>query len=131
VVHIYEVGPNTGNTNHDVLTGAFTDYGTDNQSASAPTGKMVLTKGTFVVNEARLLAKVKPISSNPATCSVVIGATGPVTLSRGTGAYKGISGTLTVTFTDAIVTARKSGKCNPNHRLASITEVTGSGRVSF
>jgi hypothetical protein len=44
VVHIYEVGPNTGNTDHDVLTGAFTDYGTDNQSASAPTGKMVLTR---------------------------------------------------------------------------------------
>jgi hypothetical protein len=134
VVHFYEGDTTTGNTGHDVFTGAIADYGTDTQ-VSATIDKVVLTRGTFEANLAKLNAKIHPVAQDPADCSVVLGGTAPITLSHGTGAYKGISGSITVHLTAAIVfKVKKGGKCSPGPNapeLTSVSQVTGSGRVSY
>jgi hypothetical protein len=75
----------------------------------------------------------------PATCSGVIAARGPITLSKGTGKYKGIAGTLQITETFAFVgstytSGAKKGQCNMSHDAppaAQYASITGSGTVSF
>jgi hypothetical protein len=136
IVHLYEAGTGTGNIDHDVLTGAFTDYGSDHEGAldHGNVNKIVLTKGSFEANVAALDAKLHPISMNLKTCSVVVNGTAPVPLSHGTGAYRGIHGSIRATVTIALVFKRKNGKCATGPtapELAGVTLVTGSGRVSF
>jgi hypothetical protein len=134
IVHLYEAGTTTGNTDSDVLTGAISDYGVDHEGRGN-FNKIVLTKGSFEVNTAKLTAKIHPVSEDLADCSIVVAGSGPVTTLHGTGAYKGIHGTIKVNFTDAIVfKVKKGGKCSPSPtapQKASVTEITGSGRVSF
>jgi len=135
VIHIYGIGGNSP-TDQDVVTGAITDYGVDHTGAldHGNVNKIVLQKGTFEANVSGLYAKVAPISSNPVTCSLVIKGTAPVPLSHGTGAYKGIHGSVTVTLLDALIFGKKNGKCNEGMTvtpLDSVGEITGSGHVSF
>jgi hypothetical protein len=136
VVHIYEASTSTGNTGHDVFIGAISDYGTDTQGTGNSTSdKVVLKKGTFELNLAKLQAKIHPVAQDAADCSLVLGGSAPITLSHGTGAYKGISGSITVSFTDAVVfKLTKAGKCSPSPtapELSSVSSVAGSGKVSF
>jgi hypothetical protein len=135
VVHIYEASTSTGNTGTDILTGAISDYGTDTTSANGATDHFVLKKGSFEANLAALDAKIHPVSEDLADCSIVLAATAPITLSHGTGAYKGISGSIKVNFSTAIVfKVKKGAKCSPSitaPELSSVQSVTGSGRVSF
>lgn len=135
IVHIYESGIG-GPTNHNVFTGFFTDYGVDHKDAldHGNVNKIVLSKGTFEANVRQLNARLTVVSSNTRACSIVVTSTAPVPLSHGTGKYKGIRGTLTVTVDNAVVFPRKAnGKCDEvlSKALASITSVTGSGRVRF
>jgi hypothetical protein len=137
VVHIYEGSTSTGNTGHDVFTGAIGDWGTDTQGTGKNSNidKMVLRKGTFEVNLAKLQGKIHPVAQDAADCSLVLGGSAAITVSHGTGAYKGIKGSITVTLSDAVVfKLTKAGKCSPSPtapELSSVSSVTGSGKVSF
>jgi hypothetical protein len=135
VVHFYEASTSTGNTATDVITGAISDYGNDHQSANGNTAKIVLKKGSFEANLTKLDAKIHPITQDLSDCSVVLAGTAPIALSHGTGAYKGIHGSLTVHVINAIVfKVKKGAKCSPGPtapELTAVEQVTGSGRVSL
>jgi hypothetical protein len=137
VVHVYDVNPGTGSTGSVVVTGAFSDSGTDQSGVSANANRIVLSKGTFEVNTSAIQKKfstAKP-KGNPSKCGVVLAATAPATVFNGTGAYEGIVGTVTLSITSAAVLPRKSnGQCDESQNAVAIGEVTisqGSGTISF
>jgi hypothetical protein len=134
-IHVYETSVG-GPTNHDVITGFFTDYGVDHLDAldHGNVNKIVLSKGSFEAGVARLHARLKVVAANPKGCSLILKSTAPVPLSHGTGRYAGIRGTLRITVQDAVVFPRKkNGSCNEQEsaEVASLTSVTGSGHVSL
>jgi hypothetical protein len=127
-----------------MFTGAIGDFGsTQRETASgSPSAKgdfvkFSLKHGTFVADATGFFNALNhaKFSFNATTCSGVFGATGPATLSNGTGQYAGISGTLRVTGTFAEIGPRlKNGKCNVSQNakpLAQFNSVTATGHVSF
>jgi hypothetical protein len=134
---------------HIVFVGAIGDYGTavnvNKNGKPNPNGnyvKVTLKNGTFVID---VTAMNKAINSeqNPqvgshATCSAAFTGSAPVTFGKGTGLYKGISGTANVTLTFGGVGSRytsgpKKGQCKQvgQSPRASFGFVTGQGTVSF
>jgi hypothetical protein len=112
----------------------FSDFGTDRLGVldHGNANKIVLAKGSFAANVTQLNASVKVVSYNQRTCTLVLKGTAPVTLSRGTGRYRGIRGTLRIALVSAAVFPKKNGHCAMNKPpRASVTTVTGSGRVSL
>jgi len=127
-----------------MFTGAIGDYGaTQRMNANGspnPNGdfvKFTLKRGTFVADATGFFNALNHanFAFDKTTCSVAGGASGPATLSGGTGQYAHISGTLKITAAFAQVGPRlKNGKCNPSQNakpLAQFNVVTGSGHVSF
>jgi hypothetical protein len=127
-----------------MFTGAIGDYGsTQRETASgAPNAngdfvKFTLKHGTFIADATGFFHALNTakFSFNKTTCSVAGDASGPASLSDGTGSYAGISGTLRVTGTFAELGPRlKNGKCNPSQNakpVAQFNAVTGSGHVSI
>ena len=136
LVHVYDINPGTA-TGSVVVTGAIADTGTDQTGVSANANRIVLSKGSFEVNTSSIQKKfstAKP-KGNPANCGVVLAATAPASIFNGTGAYKGMTGTVTLNITNAAVLPRKSnGTCDESPNSVAIGEVTisqGSGTVSF
>jgi hypothetical protein len=142
-IRVYVV-PGNGQGNGTILVvGAIGDYGkTHKTSGSGEIGKVVLSKGTFEVNLKAINQKIshaKPAIESAATCSAAFGATAPAKLFNGTGAYKGISGTLMLTETFAgygpfYKTGAHKGQCNINSNanpLAQWGSVTGVGTVKY
>lgn len=127
-----------------MFTGAIGDFGSTQRetasgspSANGDFVKFTLKHGTFVADATGFFNALNHarFSFDKATCSGSFGASGPATLSAGTGQYAGISGTLKVTGTFAEVGPRlKNGKCNTGQKakpLAQFQAVTGTGHVSF
>ena len=124
-----------------VITGAIGDYGTTvSQDANGkvnPNGdfeKVTLKQGGFIVNATALNKKIgatKP-TVNKSNCSFALSGSGPVTIGNGTGAYAGISGKATITFTFAAIAPKNASGClfkqNP---ATSYQSIAGSGSVSF
>jgi hypothetical protein len=141
---------NAGNAGSQkvVFVGAIGDYGTarnvDKNGKVNPNGNFVkvkLTKGTFEIDSTALneTMNTDPQVASTATCSAAFTASAPVTFFNGTGLYKGISGTATVTVTFGGVAPRyksgpKKGQCKPGENTkprAQYGFVTGQGTVSF
>lgn len=141
--------PTTTSVKHPgkvMFTGAIGDYGSSvNVNATGkPTKKagydlLKLKKGTITVNtmgfnKAAASAFTKP-TLNPTNCSVSVSASGPVQIVKGTGAYVGISGSVTVTAQfGAVVPKNKKGTCTlktATQPLVMYTSFIGSGTVSF
>lgn len=126
-----------------LFTGVIGDYGTS-QTVTA-TGKatrkstyklLKLKKGTITVSTAQFtkaLTSASPSTASQSNCSFVVSATAPVTIVKGTGAYAGITGKLTLTGTFAAVLPKaKSGACTTKGKpLSSYISIAGSGTVSF
>lgn len=134
IVHVFETGV-SGPVSHDVIVGFIADHGTDHVGVldHGKVNRLVLTKGSFEVNVSKLQARLKVVSSDPAACTLILQAIAPVTLSHGTGKYRGIHGTLRVTVRNAVVFPRRHGKCYEqlSAAVANLSEATGSGRVSL
>jgi uncharacterized membrane protein len=133
------------------ITGAIGDYGLttsiNKNGTTDPEGnyvKIVLKKGSFEVNSTTLnktTNSAPPEMYNSSNCSFVGGGTGPVTLLDGSGAYKGITGTLTITETfvgilPRITSGKNKGQCNMANNVNPLKgstwgSITGSGTVSF
>ena len=129
-----------------IFTGAIGDYGTTtNANATGkPTKKgtykfLTLKKGTILATGATLNEAVKTAFTKPTlnmtNCSVSASATGAVHFVKGTGAYVGISGSVTITLSYAgVLPKTKSGSCTEKTAtkpLAFYSSVMGSGTVSF
>ena len=93
-----------------VITGAIADYGTSQNvnssgkpAANTDRVKVTLKKGTFMVNTSQLnsaLNNAQPTDFNSSNCSASITAGPsdvPIVANSGTGAYSGISGSITMT----------------------------------
>jgi hypothetical protein len=138
-VHVYEADPSLASpVGNIVLTGAITDHGKDHEGVAGggTINKLVLSKGSFEVNTVKLDDNPPP-PVNGSSCSFADSVSGPTSIVKGSGtrAYKGISGTIKITVTEAgLVPRLKSGKCNDSPSavpVAGVALVRGSGRVSF
>jgi hypothetical protein len=142
VIHVYVV-PGNGQGNGTILVvGAIGDYGKTHK-AIGEIGKVLLHKGTFDVNLKAINEKInhaKPIVESSTTCSGAFSATAPAKLFNGTGAYKGISGTIMLTETFAgygpfYKNGPHKGQCeinSPNATpIAQWGSVTGVGTVKY
>ena len=132
-----------------VIAGAIGDFGstltTDKNGKPNITGNYVrftLRKGTFEIDATKLNAitsKTPPQLNNNMTCSFAFAATGPVTLFDGTGLYKGISGTVTLTVYDggvgpAYTSGPNKGRCNTSSTAKPLADrgwIIGHGTVKF
>lgn len=140
-IRIYVVPGNGQGNGTIVIVGAIGDYGKTTKQVGG-FGKAVLHKGTFKVDltaVTQAVNKAKPLVFNTTTCSFAFTATAPAAISSGTGAYKGVSGTLMITETFAgygpfYTTGAHKGKCNtsPNaNPTAEWGSVTGVGSVRY
>jgi hypothetical protein len=121
-----------GNNSDDIVTGAIADYGTDHD-AGHNTQKIVLSKGTFEVAAGDFNKNFKS-KADKATCAVTATSHGSnLQISHGTGAYAGITGSISIKATFAELAQKSpSGKCEFNKRPISGSDViTGSGTVSY
>jgi uncharacterized membrane protein len=143
------VTPNNSASYPIVIAGAIADYGQattiDQNGKVDPNGnyvKIALKQGAFEVNSTDLNKKANsapPTSNNTTNCSFSFTATGPVTVFDGSGSYKGIAGTLTITESFVAILPRVTsgahkGQCNESNSaapLASNGNIGGSGKVSF
>ena len=101
----------------------------------------MLKKGTFLVDATKLNtnSNAKPTLVNKTTCSFVFKVTGPITISNGTGTYKGISGTahMTIIFGGVgpyYTSGAKKGQCNQSSNATpsgQYQSITGTGTVKF
>ena len=125
-----------------VVTGAIGDYGRTTQINKKGIGEMLLQKGTIAVNLAAISKKLnnsKPLLLDRTTCTFVVAATAPITLMSGTGAYKGITGTVMLTETFAAYgpffkAGADEGKCDTSNNAtptAQYGSVQGVGTVKF
>jgi hypothetical protein len=121
-----------------VLTGAVGDYGKivtiDKNGKTDANGtyvKVTLQHGSFEVNLTKYDADWGKVSFpiDKATCSSGGPFTGSVVVFNGSGLYKGISGTLTMTATDIWILARHNGKCGSV--LFNTTYFAGTGPAIF
>jgi hypothetical protein len=132
-----------------VIAGAIGDFGTtlttDKNGKPDITGnyvRLMLRKGTFELDATELNAitsKKPPLLNNNLTCSFAFAATGPVTPFNGTGLYKGISGTLTVTVYDggvggAYTSGPNKGRCNTSTTAKLLADrgwIIGHGTIKY
>jgi hypothetical protein len=131
-----------------VFTGAIGDYGTtlSVNSAGKSDGngnftKITLKKGGFTVDSSNLNAAFSssgaPTDFNSTNCSgsISVGpATATIVSGSGTGAYKGISGSVDLSATVALILPKKNGSCNTSNSanpVAAFGALTGSGTVSL
>jgi hypothetical protein len=131
--------PATNGTGSVVIIGAIGDYGTiagDPSNGKNPNdySKVTLKKGAFEVNQTAFEVKLSkaafPILQS--SCSSEGSTSGAATLFGGTGLYKGISGTVQVTETQAWILPRGSnGRCNGENPSTYYSSITGSGSVHF
>jgi hypothetical protein len=137
VIDVYLAGSLGSSGQTIVITGAFADAGRFTQAA--PTSKVVLSKGSFKVDDSKgaalesaLFADLQRIV-DPKTCGLSVSYTARATLKNGTGAYRGIKGSVRIKTTLAGVFPRlASRKCNLSSNAQPIGFVIlsqGSGRV--
>ncbi len=131
-----------------LIAGAIGDYGMATSETKA--GKVdqngsyvhiALKNGTFFVDATKLNGSHngKTVVENKASCSFVFMVKGPITISDGTGAYKGISGTANMTIVFGGVgpyytSGAKKGQCNTSQNAVPsgvYQSITGTGTVKF
>jgi hypothetical protein len=136
-VHLYEADTAlAGNLGTVIVTGAVTDHGKDHQGDPVDgINRLELSKGSFAINVNDIGGKLASLPVDPATCSSDGSATAPIPIvaGSGTGAYKGISGTIETTAAEAFIVPRlANGQCDTNAtQYPGILIARGAGRVSF
>jgi hypothetical protein len=136
--------PANGGGGAVVITGAVGDFGksANANSSGVPTKKgtyklLNLKKGTILLNTTQLGKDANnnntpPTTQNATNCSATFVITDPVPVVSGTKAYAGISGSINITISFALVGPMKNGTCNMNaNPLAQYGSISGSGSVSF
>ncbi len=102
--------PLVGKSGPFMITGAINDAGTSPVSNGAKS-VVILSKGTITVNAGNFNPK---FNVDPKTCAVSGNSTNPVKIVKGTGAYRGITGKLTTTYTVHGIGSKVKGSCSQN-----------------
>jgi hypothetical protein len=129
-----------------VVTGVVGDFGRyfpANKNGKADSNdnydEVVLSRGTFLLDERALTNNPFKIHSNESTCSTSLTTTAKVPVSEGTGTYAGIHGTIDAAGRVAFVQPRfksgsHNGKCESGKKpsaKAYFADLTGHGLVTF
>lgn len=125
-----------------MFTGSFSDYGksVSGNSKGKPTKNgsfalLILKKGSILVDTSQfdsVFKSTQPQTVNMTSCSLSLHLSASVTIVKGTRAYVGISGTLTLTATAAFIRPSKKGTCTVTATpVGAWATFTGSGTVSF
>ena len=131
-IHVYGVNTGGGNSNQIIITGAIAARG-ETHNVSENIGMVTTPDGTFKVNLRELNHAPGTGGLNGKTCSGAFMVAAPITLFDGTGAYKGIRGTIELKETFAAIVPRTdNGTCNGNaNPSTSVSFFQGAGSVSF
>jgi hypothetical protein len=130
---------------HAIVSGVIGDYGPavsiypNGTVDPEHTSEMVLRliRGSFRIRIAALIKAFGKVTSHepiyPKTCSDLMSATAatPIVAGSGTGAYRGIRGSFSVTLTGNEVEARPCGPNRPSAFRSQLLTAAGSGTVSF
>jgi hypothetical protein len=112
-----------------IASGLFTAGGVD--ITGNTTDKVVLPGGTFKITH-KGNPKVIKQTFNPRTCLADFVGTAPFTISKGTGKYKGISGSGHAVIRYYFIAKRSKGHCNPNGNPAVVEQtITGTAHVKL
>jgi hypothetical protein len=116
----------------DIVTGAISDHGTD-RSVSNTTQQIVLSQGTFEVDATKFNKSFKFTTDPKACTSFGTASAANLPISHGTGAYAGITGSISVKATILATGIVKNGKCqNLNRKVsAEVSSFSGTGHVSY
>jgi hypothetical protein len=128
-----------------MVTGALADYGTgqnENAAGKADTKgtykRLLLKHGTVLINGTKFATannNANPTMYNKSDCSAVVDVSAPAAIVSGTGAYAGITGSVTLTARFAFILPKtKKGTCNESNSATPLDQygvVTGSGAVKF
>jgi hypothetical protein len=153
IVHVFQSGGGGTGLGTVLLTGAIADAGSSQSidangtvdPNNATDVNVALVHGSFRLNTQALNKTINKafnnLRLNASTCSGYIAASGPATIvsGSGTGAYKGISGSISLNFTYAFIdsknaSGKQKGQCNQSSNAPYLEVeqiVTGSGTVSF
>jgi hypothetical protein len=142
-VHLYEAdtnpaadagGPGTA-AGTVVLTGAITDYGTDEHGANGINTLDFGPNGSFKVDASAAENKLGRVPNDLTTCSynATVNAPIPIVPGSGTGNYTGITGTFAGAVSEADVYPRfPDGTCHADETLMhGVLIANGSGSVSY
>lgn len=130
-IKYFSVAINNGKS-VDIVTGVIGDHGTD-RPVSNSTQKVVLSKGTFEVDATKFNKSFR-FKADPKGCTAVgTGSARNLPISHGTGAYAGISGSISVKATIAETGIIKNGKCQnlQSKSSAAVSSFSGTGHVSY
>jgi hypothetical protein len=117
----------TSGTFSAIVNGVFTAGGVDH-SGSKNVDTLVFPKGSFKLTHKGTLKQ----TFNPKTCLLTESEHATVTLSGGTGAYAGISGTGTAQLSVLAIAAGSPGKCSKTKPPVSFQLIVkGSAQVSL
>jgi hypothetical protein len=119
-----------------ILTGAVGDYGAGQSTPDRSQTLLTLSRGTFKVSTAKIDSDFVHQDTrwpyDAATCSIHGSLTDPVPVipGSGTGAYRGISGTFTMTITLDEDWRRQAG-CNETTPFqAQLITIEGTGTIT-
>jgi hypothetical protein len=112
-----------------IAYGVFTAAGVDHTDTSTNVDTLVFPNGSFEVNHSQVPTTQK---LNTKTCLLQVSGQGPVTLFGGTGAYRGISGTLEATLSILAIAARSNGQCSMTAPPVAFQQIIkASGKVTL
>lgn len=129
-----------GGTSNLIITGSIGDYGksfnVNAQGKDDSNGNYELVKlqhGTFLFNKTNFdeADSKTNFPINKTTCSAGGSVTGTATIVSGTGEYKGITGTLTITLSDSWVISDTTKCSGSNKILDQYAYVSGTGTASY
>ncbi|MGI8413559.1 MAG: hypothetical protein ACR2QA_13965 [Solirubrobacteraceae bacterium] len=129
-VQLFSTHQGNGDAAYDVVTGAITDYGNE-MSVGRNAEKIILKKGSFIVDTTKLNQNIKFKASRVGCSGAASGSASSLRVSHGTGAYAGITGSLTVHVRFNQIGKVVNGKCNLNKQIAGNGVVTATGHVSY
>jgi len=114
----------------DVVTGAINDHGTD-KGVGANGQKIILSRGTFTIDATRFNKSVKVRIDKKHCTAIGTGFAANLPISKGTGAYADITGTITVRGSFTFFGVLSGAKCNLNRSTAGAQVFSGTGHVSY
>ena len=140
--------PVKGAASSIVITGVIGDYGTATSvtkdgfiNNNGNYVHILLQKGTLSIDSTGLNEKTKNMQPNynSKTCAFWFTASSPVTITSGTGLYKGAHGSVNISISFAGVgqlvdNGKNKGQCDQSQStppIAQYASITGSGTIAY
>lgn len=134
----------SGGDGHVLVTGVVGDYGKSENATAAgklishksPYKELILKHGTILLNlteYSQAENEAKPTMFNTSNCTSYLTVSAAAQIMSGTGAYRGITGTVALSAeTAALLPKTRKGACNESaNPLDDYLTVSGTGTVTF